>query len=117
LNHAQGNQLQHYFKYHNRDEFEIFGYTLQKAITLPAKIQEENIKKQMDHFTSLVELNDKDAAKRIAQDKIDILIDCCGHVDENRIAIFAYRPAPIQVEWLGSIDVHIYIHVHTFSLS
>jgi predicted O-linked N-acetylglucosamine transferase (SPINDLY family) len=101
LNHAQGNQLQHYFKYHNRNEFEIYGYSLQRAVTMPAKIQEENIRKQMDHFISLVEYSDEEAAKRIADDNIDILIDCCGHVDENRIALFAYQPAPIQVEWLG----------------
>jgi len=64
--------------------------------------QQETIKNQVDHFISLVELNDQKAAQTIRDDQIDILIDCCGHVDENRIAIFAYKPAPIQIEWLGT---------------
>ena len=44
---------------------------------------------------------DSDAAKRIYQDKVDILVDLIGYTKGNRMAIFACRPAPIQVRYLG----------------
>ena len=46
-------------------------------------------------------LSDKDAAAKIFNDKIDILVDLKGHTRHNRLAICAMRPAPIQVTYLG----------------
>jgi predicted O-linked N-acetylglucosamine transferase (SPINDLY family) len=47
------------------------------------------------------DLNDYDAAKLINDQKIDILIDLNGHTVLNRLGVFSYNPAPIQITYLG----------------
>ncbi|MBI4625477.1 MAG: tetratricopeptide repeat protein [Verrucomicrobia bacterium] len=54
-----------------------------------------------DSWCSLVGLSDEAAAQRIRDDRIDVLIDLSGHTGGNRLPIFACRPAPVQVSYLG----------------
>jgi predicted O-linked N-acetylglucosamine transferase (SPINDLY family) len=42
-----------------------------------------------------------EVAAQIAEDRIDILVDCAGHTNNNRLGVLAMKPAPIQVTWLG----------------
>ena len=46
-------------------------------------------------------MNDEAAAARIRDDRIDVLIDASGHTIYNRLPLFAWKPAPLQVSWPG----------------
>src|SRR5262249_51646744 len=54
-----------------------------------------------DHWLVTVGMPVDVLAQRIAQDGIDILVDLAGHTGKNRLRLFARKPAPVQVTWLG----------------
>lgn len=49
----------------------------------------------------LVGLSDGDAARMIHSDGVHVLLDVSGFTAHNRLPVFAWRPAPVQVTWLG----------------
>lgn len=54
-----------------------------------------------DRFINVGGLSDEELARRIRNDRIDILIDLNGMTLDTRACVLAYRPAPIQITWLG----------------
>jgi predicted O-linked N-acetylglucosamine transferase (SPINDLY family) len=46
-------------------------------------------------------LSDEALVEQIRQDRIDVLFDLSGHTAENRLPVFARKPAPIQITWIG----------------
>lgn len=52
-------------------------------------------------WVALHALADDAAAQRVRADGIDILVDLSGHTAQNRLLLFARKPAPVQVAWLG----------------
>jgi len=61
----------------------------------------ERIKAHCAGWHSVAGLSDEQLAQRIREDEIDILIDLSGHTAHNRLSMFAWKPAPVQVAWLG----------------
>ena len=64
----------------------------------------ERIKSVCHRWREVFGLSDEEAAGLIQKDEIDILIDLSGHTGKNRLPLFAWKPAPIQVSWLGYFD-------------
>jgi len=63
-----------------------------------------HLRETVDLWRDVLALNDKDLDDLIAADGIDILVDLSGHTSGNRLGVFAYRPAPIQISWIGYPD-------------
>jgi predicted O-linked N-acetylglucosamine transferase (SPINDLY family) len=82
---------------HNHDKFEVFCYS---EVKQPDEITQQ-IKTHADHWYSTVGRTDMAVAEKVHSDQIDILIDLAGHTANNRLLVFARKPAPIQVTWLG----------------
>jgi len=83
---------------HNRDQFEVFGYSIYGSSSC---IMRQRLKKSFDSFTDVQSMSDRDIALQARQDKIDIAVDLNGHTRYARTGIFAYRAAPIQINYLG----------------
>ena len=59
------------------------------------------LRKLIVNWQDILQLSDDQLAQRIAADKIDILIDLSGHSGHNRLPVFARKPAPLQLSWIG----------------
>ena len=89
--------LEPLLKSHNKENFELFGYYNN------SKQDETNsrLKSYFDHWEEVEGLSDEDLADKIYNDQVDILVDLAGHSANNRLAVLAQKPAPIQATWLG----------------
>ena len=82
---------------HDRNAFDVFCY----STTPSPDARTENFRQLAEHFVDLVGCSDPEAARQIEVDQIDILVDLGGHTSGNRLSLFALRPAPVQVTYLG----------------
>jgi protein O-GlcNAc transferase len=96
--HATAQLMAELFELHNRDRFEIFAYSYGPDDRSPMRAR---LDRAFDRFVDIRALSHRDAAQQIHADKIDILIDLKGYTHHARPAISAYRPAPVQVSFLG----------------
>jgi protein O-GlcNAc transferase len=83
---------------HDRQGFEIFGYSYGPN---DKSTERKRWEQAFDHFREIRPLPLQQAAQRIFDDRIDILVDLTGYTQSSRTGILALRPAPIQVNWLG----------------
>jgi predicted O-linked N-acetylglucosamine transferase (SPINDLY family) len=59
---------------------------------------------RFDAYQNIGGLDDRAVATMIENDRIDILVDLAGHTGGNRLGVLAYKPAPVQVTYLGYPD-------------
>ncbi len=81
----------------DREQFEIRCYS---NCPNPDNVSLE-LAELADGWRDIWLVNDREAAERIREDGIDILIDLAGHSANNRLPLFTRRPAPVQVTYLG----------------
>ena len=95
--HPVGYALTNVIEYLKSYNFNLFGYysfTLEDELT-------KKFKKDFNYFHNITDLNDEQTINKIRSDGIHILIDCAGYTFNNRLSIFFYNPAPIQISMLG----------------
>jgi predicted O-linked N-acetylglucosamine transferase (SPINDLY family) len=96
--HATMDLLAGVLEQHDRERFDIRLYSYGPSAQDAAR------KRLLDSglpFVELATLDDETAARHIAADEIDLLIDLKGHTESSRTGICARRPAPVIVNWLG----------------
>lgn len=95
--HVVGRNILPLFRNHDHDAFEIFCYsnnTLRDART-------EEFRNLAHHFDLIAGESDEQAAARIRNDRIDILVDLGLHTGGNRLGVFARKAAPVQATFAG----------------
>ena len=97
--HSVGWLARSLFKEHDRQQFELYGYFL----TYKPKKEpvQEWYEKQMDHVRKIEGNNSLEIAQQIVEDEIDILIDLDSLTLDTTCEVMSFKPAPVQVSWLG----------------
>ncbi len=82
---------------HDHAAFEIFCYSdVRKPDDTTARLR-----RFADHWRDVAGQSDETVSQMIRRDKIDILVDLAGHIGGGRMLLFARKPAPVQVTYLG----------------
>ena len=83
---------------HDRGQFELHAYSYGAD---DGRGMRQRVSKPFKRFTDITTLSDVAAARAIHADEIDILVDLKGYTAGTRTALLTYRPAPLQVSYLG----------------
>jgi len=86
------------FECHDRSRFETTAISIGPNDNSEIRLRLEG---SFDKFVDAWAIDSADIAKRVAEAQIDILIDLNGFTENARTEIFANRPAPVQVNYLG----------------
>ncbi|HEY9153774.1 MAG TPA: tetratricopeptide repeat protein, partial [Opitutaceae bacterium] len=95
--HCQSLFLVPLLSHHHRDRYEIFCYSDDRrsdAVT-------SRLRGYSDHWQNIAGKSTTEIAAMISADQLDMLIDLGLHTAQNYLPVFALRPAPRQVSWLG----------------
>ena len=97
-NHPVAYLIAELFELHDRSRFEVIGVSYGRA---PEDDMRRRIASAVDHFVEVPDRSDREIAELVCDYEIDIAIDLGGHTEGGRLGILAYRPAPLQVHYLG----------------
>ena len=85
------------YEQHDKSRFELFAFSTGTANDhIRTRAQAS-----FDRFIDITPLSDAAAAERIRREGIDILVTLNGYFGSERLGIFAHRPAPVQVSYMG----------------
>ncbi len=86
------------FEHIDHERFEVFVYSF---YTGKEDSAQRFITDRVTAYRWWPEISIGDAAQRIAEDQLDMLIELGGSTHMNKLEVMAYRPAPVQASWLG----------------
>lgn len=86
------------FEHYDRNEIEFIAY----SNVLKADDWTKKFQGWVDGWRDIRGMSDEAVARLVEADGIDILIDGCNHMQDHRLGVFTYKPAPVQVTWLGA---------------
>ncbi|OGU10243.1 MAG: hypothetical protein A2075_21575 [Geobacteraceae bacterium GWC2_58_44] len=95
--HAVVRFIEPVLRHHDRSRFQVFCYS---NVAVP-DARSASLRQLADRFVNIAGVPDQAAFEMIRRDRIDILVDLSGHTAGNRLPLFARKPAPVQVTWLG----------------
>lgn len=96
--HATASLITQVLESHDREHFEI---SLLSHGDDDGSALRRRLLQAGDRFEDMSRLSLADMARRVRELGVDILVDLKGHTGGSRLTMLAYRPAPVQVAWLG----------------
>ena len=98
--HPVGYIVSELFSHHDKDKFEIIGFSLDPFMEAQSKIKNEIIK-ELDNYVECGNDNYLKIAEKSVNHKIDIAIDLAGYTGRHKLKSFIKGVAPIQINFLG----------------
>jgi protein O-GlcNAc transferase len=95
--HAVAFFLEPVLRRHDPQQVEVFCYA---EVPAPDEMT-RHFQSLAGHWRPTCGLSDEQLAAQVRADGIDLLVDLAGHLAGNRLRAFAWRPAPVQLSWLG----------------
>lgn len=96
--HPVGHAMAGIFEQHDRNRFDIIGVSLGVDDKSP---QRTRIKNAFDQFIDASSLGTRPLAEMLRQMEVDIAVDIAGYTAEARPDLYLFRPAPVQINYLG----------------
>jgi predicted O-linked N-acetylglucosamine transferase (SPINDLY family) len=85
-------------RHYDREKFEFIAYA---PFEKPQDVVQQEIKRELTAFKVTADMNEYEIAQLIREDEIDVLFELNGFTRDNRMKVFPYKAAPLQVFWLG----------------
>ncbi|GAA5905481.1 hypothetical protein JCM5296_005886 [Sporobolomyces johnsonii] len=97
-NHPLSHLMQSVFGYHDLSRFNVFVYATSPSDKSPYRLK---IESESQHFVDVSAETTQQIADRIVRDEIHVLVNLSGYTKGARNEVFAARPAPVQMSYMG----------------
>jgi len=95
--HSVAHFIEPVLRFHDKTKVEVFAF----SASLHQDSVSEQIKALVDHWIPISMKDDDLLFEQIRELQIDILVDLSGHTQHGRLPLFARKPAPVQISYLG----------------